>query len=163
MRILRHLLSGPWQVRRRFSKATLRRIAVEIAAGERTHLGELRFAVEPGLHWRDLLRGVTARQRAVEVFSQLRIWDTEYNSGVLIYLLLAERQVEIVADRGIHARVGDQQWQALCRQMESRFRAQEFELGAVEGIRAISALLQQHFPASGVNNSNELADAPIIL
>jgi uncharacterized membrane protein YgcG len=163
MRILKHLFSAPWQVRRCFSRAALQRIEAAIADSEHTHRGELRFAVESALPWLDLLRGLTARQRAVEVFSRLRVWDTEHNTGVLIYLLLAEHVVEIVADRGIHAKVGEQAWQSVCRQMEMRFRAREFELGVAEGIQAITALLRQHFPADDNDNPNELADAPIIL
>lgn len=163
MRILKHLFSTPWHVRRCFSQAALMRIESAIAASEHSHRGELRFAVEPALPWLDLLRGMTARQRAVEVFSQLRVWDTEHNSGVLIYLLLADHDVEILADRGIDAKVGEQAWQAVCTQMETRFRAQEFEAGVMEGVEAISALLRQHFPADDNNNPNELADAPIIL
>lgn len=146
-----------------FPQSALANIAAEIGKSETLHLGELRFAVEPGLHLHDLLRGKTARQRALEVFSQLRIWDTEHNSGVLIYLLLAERGVEIVADRGIHARVGDESWQSICRQMQTRFQNSEFELGVIEGIRAITALLQQHFPTGGMHKSNELPDTPVIL
>jgi uncharacterized membrane protein len=162
MSILRQLFSGPWQVRRHFPKAAMQSIETAIANSECSHLGELRFAVEAGLPWQDLLRAVTPRERAVEVFSQLHIWDTEHNSGVLIYLLLAERHVEIVADRGIHAKVGEQGWQAICRAMEARFHAGEFERGVTEGVGAITGLLQQHFPAQGVNQ-NELPDAPVVL
>jgi uncharacterized membrane protein len=161
-RILKHLTYGPMQERRRFPRASMRAIQTAISKSESSHMGELRFAVESALDWRDLLRGVSPRQRAVEVFSQLRIWDTEHNSGVLIYLLLAERHVEIVADRGIHAKVGEQGWREICRAMEARFRAGEFEHGVTEGIGAITGLLQQHFPAQGVNQ-NELPDAPVVL
>ena len=103
------------------------------------------------------------RQRAIEVFSQLRMWDTEHNSGVLIYLLLAERHVEIVADRGVHARVGDAGWQAICREMEAAFRAGEYEQGVLVGIARITALLAEHFPAEGIPKPNKLPDAPVIL
>lgn len=163
MRILRHLFSGPWLVRHRFPKSALAKIEAEISKSETLHCGQLQFVIEPELHLFDLLRGTTARQRALEVFSQLRIWDTEHNSGVLIYLLLAERSVEIVADRGIHASVGEQSWQSICRQMEMRFQGGEFELGVIEGIRAITRLLHQHFPANGAQNPNELPDASVIL
>jgi uncharacterized membrane protein len=127
------------------------------------HGGELRFAVEPALPLAALLRKMTPRERAVQVFSQLKVWDTEYNSGVLIYLLLAERDVEIVADRGIHTKVGEAAWREICGQMERRFRRREFELGVLEGIRAITALLRQHFPTHENENPNELPDAPVIL
>ncbi|MCX7626906.1 MAG: TPM domain-containing protein [Methylophilaceae bacterium] len=163
MRILRNLLSGPWQVRRHFPRDALARIESAIAASESAHLGELRFVVEAGLNWDDLWHGVTARARAIEVFSQLRVWDTEYNSGVLIYLLLAERDVEIVADRGIHARVGTAVWENICREMEAEFRAGRFEQGVLTGIARISALLAEHFPAGRQPNANELPDAPIVI
>lgn len=163
MRILRHLLSGPWQVRQRFPKDVMQRIQAEIASSEHRHLGELRFAVEAGLHWRALLHRTTARARAIEVFSQLRIWDTEHNTGVLIYLLLADRDVEIVADRGIHAKVGEQVWHDICLAMERHFRQGRFEQGVIDGIQAITAQLQLHFPADTHKNPNELPDAPVVL
>lgn len=161
-RILKHLVAGRWQVARVFPSSAMRSIQAAINESERLHDGELRFAVEAGLEWHELWRGQSPRARAIEVFSQLRVWDTEQNSGVLIYLLLAEHKVEIVADRGIHAKVGKAGWEAICQQMERRFRAGEFETGVVEGIAAITALLQQHFPASH-DNPNELPDAPIVL
>jgi uncharacterized membrane protein len=138
-------------------------IEAAIARSESSHMGELRFVVEAALDWRDLLRGVTPRARAIEVFSQLRIWDTEHNSGVLIYLLLAEQRVEIVADRGIHVCVGSAGWQEICREMETSFRAGDFEQGVVKGIARITILLAQHFPAQDNSNFNELPDAPVVL
>jgi hypothetical protein len=161
-RIVKHLLAGHWQVPRVFPSSAMRRIQEAIAESERLHDGELRFAVEAGLEWHQLWRSHSARARAIEVFSQLRVWDTEHNSGVLIYLLLADRKVEIVADRGIHARVGQAGWEAICRQMERRFRAGAFETGVIDGIAAITGLLQQHFPATD-DNPNELPDAPVVL
>ena len=137
-------------------------IEAAIRQSETSHMSELRFAVEAGLDWPDLLAGTSSHGRALEVFSRLRVWDTEHNSGVLIYLLLADRKVEIIADRGIHARVGEAGWAAICRNMEHRFRAGEFEGGVLEGIAAITVLLQQHFPAQGVN-PNELPDYPVAL
>jgi hypothetical protein len=163
MRTIRHLFSGPWQVHRRFPKAAMQRIQAEIASSESKHLGELRFAVEAGLHWHALLHRITARARAIEVFSQLRVWDTEGNTGVLIYLLLADRDVEIVADRGIHAKVGEQVWRDICLAMERHFRQNRFEQGVIEGIQAITAQLQLHFPADSHQNPNELPDAPVVL
>lgn len=162
-RFLKHLLAGRWQVRQHFPQGAMARIEQAIHESERLHSGELRFAVEAGLDWPELLHGVTPRARAVDVFSQLRVWDTEQNSGVLIYLLLADRDVEIVADRGIHACVGDAGWRAICHQMETRFRQGEFELGVIEGLAAITTLLQQHFPAQGAANPNEISDAPVVL
>jgi hypothetical protein len=162
VRALKHLLAGRWQVARHFPKASLLAIEEAIRRSETTHMGELRFAVEAGLDWHELLHGVTPRQRAIEVFSQLRVWDTEHNSGVLIYLLLADRRVEIVADRGIHARVGDAGWGAICREMEAEFGAGRFEQGVLLGLERISALLRQHFPAL-TDNPDELPDAPVVL
>lgn len=161
-RILKHALTPRWQVRRVFSATELAAIEAAIRDTERLHEGEIRFAVEGGLELPALLRGMTARQRAVEVFSRLRVWDTERNSGVLIYLLLADRQVEIVADRGIHARVGDEAWQGICRRMEGAFREGRFAAGVVDGIREIGTLLARHFPPQG-GNPNELPDRPEIL
>lgn len=162
MRILRHLIAGRWLVARHFPKRSLRAIEAAIRDSESGHMGELRFAVEAGLEWTELLAGTTPRERAVQVFSQLRVWDTAHNSGVLIYLLLADKDVEVVADRGIHARVGDAHWAAICHDMEKMFRKGEFESGVLHGIAAITALLRQHYPAQGAN-ANELSDRPVIL
>jgi uncharacterized membrane protein len=105
---------------------------------------------------------VSPRARAVAVFSQLRVWDTEQNSGVLIYLLLADRDVEIVADRGIHRRVGEATWEAVCKRMEGHFRSGRFEEGVIAGISEVSALLRSHFPA-GPGDVDELPDKPVVL
>jgi len=162
LRFFKHLFRPPWFIRQAFPNRSLKAIESAIAASERSHLGELRFVIENALDFADLRRGLTARQRAIEVFSQCRVWDTEYNSGVLIYLLLAERDIEIVADRGINTRVGAAVWEEICRNMEARFGVGEFEQGTIEGINAITKLLQQHFPASAAN-PNELENAPILL
>jgi len=123
LRWLKHLCSGDWQLRRAFPQQALSNIEVAIHESELTHQGEIRFAVESGLDLWPLLRNQTARERAIQVFSDLRVWDTEHNNGVLIYLLLADRDVEIVADRGIHAHVGAEGWKKICRDMEAAFRA----------------------------------------
>lgn len=161
-RFFRHLLSGPWRVRRFFPQAALDNIAAEIRRNETSHSGEIRFAVEAALHPFELLAGKTPRQRAIEVFATMNVWDTEDNNGVLIYLLLADHDVEIVADRGIHHKVGSQGWEAICHDMEAAFRRGEFEEGALMGIRQIGKVLQNNFPADGANK-NELPDAPLIL
>lgn len=161
-RILKHLTFPRWRVRRAFPRTALRAIEAAIAASENRHQGELRFVVEGGLDLPELLRGVTARQRAIEVFSQLRVWDTEHNSGVLIYVQLADRQVEILADRGIHQKVGAAAWQRICGEMEQAFRTGEFREGAVAGIAAIGRILAEHFPATQ-DNPNELANTPEVL
>jgi uncharacterized membrane protein len=133
-----------------------------VARGEKRHGGELRFAVEASLPLSCLVAGKSARDRAVDVFAHLRVWDTEHNSGVLIYVLLADRRVEIVADRGINAMVENGVWNSICAKMQQAFGAGRFEDGAVAGIAAISDLLARHFPA-GSSNPNELPDEPVVL
>lgn len=161
-RVLRHLFSGAWQVRRAFPSRVMKAIEAAIAAAERQYHGEIRFAVEAGLDIAPLLGGQSARERAIQMFSALRVWDTERNNGVLIYLLLADRDVEIVADRGIDARVGAEGWEAICRQMEVEFRAGHFEQGVIAGIQAVSRHLEKHYPGQH-GDTNELPDAPIVL
>jgi uncharacterized membrane protein len=133
-----------------------------VQQSETTHSGEIRFVVEGELTWAKLLGDITPRARALEVFSGLRVWDTEHNNGVLIYVLLADRVVEIVADRGIHRHAGDVVWRDICRLMQAEFRAGRFEEGGMKGVTAISALLRKHFPADG-ENSNELPDKPLLI
>jgi uncharacterized membrane protein len=140
----------------------MRAIEAAIRESETTHSGEIRFAIEAALDPMALFQGRSARERAVEVFSQLRVWDTERNNGVLIYLLLADRRVEIVADRGIHLDVGRAGWEVVCREMEQAFRQGRFEQGVVEGVRAVASHLVRYYPASG-SNLNELPDKPVIL
>ena len=161
-RILKHLFTPDWAARRIFPRPALKRIEEAIRESEKSHDGELRFAVEAGLDFLPLLKGITPRQRAHEVFSMLRVWDTGHNSGVLIYLQLVDRDIEIVADRGISAKVQQATWDAICRRMEGEFRAGRFEQGALDGIREISALLARHFPPRG-DNPDELPDRPVVL
>lgn len=162
-RILRHLLTTRRHLARAFPKASLAAIEQAIGASEQQHAGQLRFVVEAALDNGPLFGDQTARERALELFSQLRIWDTQHNNGVLIYLLLADRDVEIVADRGIHARVGTEQWEAICREMESAFRRGDYAAGAIHGIEAVSGHLTRHFPAAGGAGENELPDTPLML
>ena len=161
-RILKHLLTPHWMVYRAFPRLSLKRIEQAVRESEKTHDGELRFAVEAGLDFLPLARGMTPRQRAVEVFSRLRVWDTERNSGVLIYVQLVDRRIEIVADRGINARVDQGAWDDICRRMEQAFRAERFEEGSLQGIRAITALMARYFPPQG-SNPDELPDQPVVL
>ncbi|MDN0077682.1 TPM domain-containing protein [Crenobacter sp. SG2303] len=161
-RIVRHLAMTHWQVRRAFPPRTLHAIEAAIKASELAHVGQIRFAVEGALHSVALWRGQSSRARALEVFSLLRVWDTEQNNGVLIYVLLADRGVEIIADRGIHARVGEPEWRNICRTMEAAFKAGHFEDGAVAGVRATTQCLTTHFPAVR-ECSNELPDRPVLL
>jgi uncharacterized membrane protein len=162
IRIVKHLTAIRWQVLRRLPRRSMNVIELAIAASETQHMGELRFVVEAGLDWPDLFAGISARKRALDIFSHLRIWDTEHNSGVLIYLLLADNKVEILADRGINSRVNQHEWTRICQDMESKFRIGDFENGALIGIAAITNLLKSHFPAQG-KHPNELSDRPIIL
>ena len=161
-RVLRHLFAGPAGVRRAFPPESLERIENAIAATERTHRGQIRFVVEAGLDLTDVIAGVDARERAIEVFSQQRVWDTAHNNGLLVYLLLADRNVEIVADRGIHAPCGTAVWEQVCREMEASFRAGLFEKGVIAGIEALATQLEKHFPA-GRAAPNELPDSPVVL
>jgi uncharacterized membrane protein len=162
MRFGRHLVTDHWSARRAFPPVIMQRIGAAIADGEKHHTGQVRFVVEGSLPMGQLVRGETPRERALEVFSRLRIWDTEENCGVLVYLLLADRDVEIVADRGIHKRVGEETWQAICHGMQAAFRDKRFGEGAVDGIEAINALLAHHFPRQSAG-SNELPDEPVVL
>lgn len=162
MRWIRHLFLDDFAVRRAFPRAVLGAIERRIGEQELRHRGELRFVVEGGLPVQVLFARRSARERAIEIFSRLHIWDTEDNAGVLIYLLLADRRVEIVADRGIHAKVGSAAWDAICGEMQRAFADGRFEAGAILGIEAISDLLAQHFPA-GDANPNELPDQPVVL
>jgi len=131
-------------------------------ASETVHAGEIRFVVEGALDGTPLFKGQSARERAIDVFSQLRIWDTEHNNGVLIYLLLADRDVEIVADRGVHSMVGSEEWEKICRKMETAFKQANYEGGVVGGIHAVTQHLIKHFPASD-SGQNELPDKPVVL
>jgi uncharacterized membrane protein len=161
-RVLQHLYTDHWSVRRAFPPAVMRAIRDKIGEQERRHGGELRFAVEASLPLVHLWHGQDARSRAVELFGQLRVWDTEHNSGVLIYLLLADRRVEIVADRGIHNKVGDTAWEAICGEMQQAFAAGRFEQGVIFGVGAISDLLATQFPR-GEGDANELPDEPLMV
>lgn len=160
-RFFRHLFSGPWRVKQFFPKAAMQNIEAEIRHDETRHSGEIRFAVEAALHPFELLAGKTPRQRAIELFAAMNVWDTEANNGVLVYLLLADHDVEIVADRGIDRKVGKQGWEEICHEMEAAFRRGDFETGALMGVRQIGKVLQEHFPADGANK-NELPDAPLV-
>ena len=161
-RIVKHLLVTDGQVGRTFDRSTLSKIEAAIKASEAEHVGDIRFAVEGGLDGAPLFKGQSARERAIELFSQLRVWDTQKNTGVLIYLLLADRAVEIVADRGIHAKVESQEWNKVCRQMEAAFRKADFEGGVISGVQAVTRHLQQHFPSDSLDR-NELPNKPVVL
>ena len=161
-RITRHLIAHQWRARRVFRPKVLANIEAAIKAGEVTNAGQLRFVVEGALDGKPLFRNQSARERALDVFSHLRIWDTAHNNGVLIYLLLADRNVEIVADRGIDAKVGAAGWERICREMETDFSAGRFEHGVIKGIEAVSRELATHFPPRGPH-PNELPDRPLVI
>ena len=160
-RALRHLFAGPAHAL--FPEETLQRIAAAIAAGETTHRGQVCFAVEPALPVALALAGHDARRRAEDAFSRLRVWDTDANNGVLVYLLLADHRIEIVADRGVAALIDPAQGRAICALMEQRLRAGEAEAAAIAGVTAVSALLAEHFPRTDAGGRNELPDLPQIL
>ncbi|MDO9424505.1 MAG: TPM domain-containing protein [Methylobacter sp.] len=145
-----------------FPKMVLTEIENAVQQSELRHRGELRFAVENTLALARVWYGISARQRAIEVFSNLRVWDTEENSGVLIYLLLADREVHIIADRGIAKRVAQAEWDAIAETMQQAFHHGDFLHGSLQGIERITLLLAAHFPP-GTNNPNELVNKPVIV
>jgi uncharacterized membrane protein len=161
-RLWRHLTTWPLHTRRRFSSATLSAIEAAIAGVESRHAGEIRFAVETSLDLRALRAGVQPRARALEVFGSLRVWDTARNNGVLIYLLMADRDVEIVADRGIASHVPTEAWEQVCRAMEAHFRDARWREGALAGIEGVAGLLAGHFPHDG-GDADEQPNRPVLL
>jgi uncharacterized membrane protein len=161
-RLVQNLFGAWFGVWRWFPRPALARIAAAIGAGERGHSGEVCFAVESRFAPWQVLAGRTVGARARQVFGRLGVWDTQDNSGVLLYLQLAERRVEIVADRGIAARVAPEQWQALCAQFIDEIHAGEPEAAVLACIDRIHALLRAHFPAND-DNPREFPDDPIIL
>lgn len=161
-RFLRHVWMSPIQRDRMFPQATLDTLEKVIVESEKNHSGEIRFVVEAELTAGQLWADVSSRQRAIDVFSELRIWDTEQNNGVLLYVMLADRKVEIVADRGIDRTVGADRWRAICKEIELRYRRGEFFEGTRIGIEKIAAELAHAFPATG-ENRNELPDKPVVM
>lgn len=161
-RLLRHFFATRRGMRRAFSESTLAAIERAVHDGEALHGGELRFAIETDLDGRALLAGETPRERALEVFSMLRVWDTEANNGVLVYVLFADRDVEIVADRGFRDRVRDADWRAICDAVRGHFARGEFEAGALAGVAAVHEVIVRHFPARRADR-DELPDRPALL
>src|SRR3984885_11371316 len=161
-RIGRHLIEHRWRERRIFTPNVLDHIEQAIKAGEATHAGQVRFAVEGALDGMPLFKGQSARERALDMFSHLRIWDTAHNNGVLIYLLLADRDVEIVADRGIDAHVGAAGWDKICRALEADLRGAHLLGDVIKGIQAVSQQLATYFPKQGAG-PNELPDKPVVM
>jgi uncharacterized membrane protein len=161
-RIGKHLVEHRWRARRTFPPRVLALIERAIKAGETTHSGQVRFVVEGALDGAALFRDQSPRDRALDIFSQLRIWDTAHNNGVLIYLLLADRDVEIIADRGIDEKIGAAGWEKICADMEAEFKRSNFGGGVIKGIAAVSQQLAAYFPKHGAG-PNELPDAPVVI
>jgi uncharacterized membrane protein len=161
-RLFRHLFSTAARTRALFSPAVLAQIEAAIGSAEAQHSGEIRFVVETALPLTALWHNVTPRARALQVFAHLRVWDTHANNGVLIYVLRADRAVEILADRGISARVSEAEWQAVCREVEVHYRAGGYADGSSVAVAAVARLLGQHFPPGG-SGSNELPNQPVLL
>ena len=161
-RFWRHVFADENSVRRAFPDAGMQRIEQAIVDGEAMHRGQVVFAVEAALPVLRVFRKHAPRERAIEVFGSLRVWDTEENIGVLVYLLLADRDVELVADRAIHRKVGEAAWEAICTRMEQAFRDGRHVDGVVDGVREISALLAEHFPG-GAGDRDEIANRPVVL
>jgi uncharacterized membrane protein len=161
-RITRHLLTDHSAVRKALPAAALKEIERAITEQEKRHDGEIRFCIEAALPWSYLKRGAGARERAVMLFSKLRTWDTERNTGVLVYVLWADKAVEIVADRGIARLVEQPVWDGVCREIAKAFGAGQAVEGVVAGIGHISDELARHFPPLA-DNPDELANAPVVL
>ncbi len=159
-----HVATTPMAVRRAFPPHVLAAIGAAIELAEAGHSGEIRFVVEGSLPWAFLRRNAPVRRRALALFSELRVWDTEHNNGVLIYVELADRGVEIVADRGIAKRVEPATWHRICQALKDRCKAGQYEAGAVGAVQEVGALLQCHFPlAPGETRVNELPDRPLAI
>lgn len=162
VRILKHRWLDETDTRRALGDAALDRLAARVRSSEQRHHGEIRICVEAGLPLSYLWRGLSARDRAITLFGKLRVWDTEANNGVLIYVLLAEHAIEIVCDRAAARQVPQGHWDALVARLREAFRAGRFEAGLAEAVDAVDALLAQHFPATaGSTNPNELPDRPL--
>ena len=163
-RLLKHRLWDEADARRALPAAALDRLHAQVTASEARHSGEIRVCVEAGLPLSYLWRNAPARQRAISMFGKLRVWDTEHNNGVLIYLLLAEHRIEVVADRGLNARAAPVTWTAMVESLSSALRSGSFEAGLSAAIQTADELLVAHFPlAEGVKRLNELPDAVVLL
>ena len=161
-RHLRHLFATRAGTRRRFTDAVDGTIESAIRAAEKRMSGEIRFVIETALDLPEIWAGITPRERALQVFSQLRVWDTELRNGVLIYVLAADRDVEIVADRGAATRITPIEWESACRLIEDHFRAGRFQEGSVAGVEAVGKLLEREFPVRP-GDRDELPNQPTLL
>lgn len=164
MRWAQHLWLDASDAQRLITPEGLQRLEDAVRASEARHLGELRVCVEGGLDVPHLWRGVEARDRALDLFSQLRVWDTEHNNGVLIYLLLADRRIEVLADRGLSQLVPDSQWRALVAELSQALRDRSVEEGLMQAIERVCELLRLHHPASTqARRANELPDSIVLI
>jgi uncharacterized membrane protein len=162
-RLCKHLLHFPWLVHYKFPPSSLNKIEEAITLSEKNHSAEIRFAIESSLSFFELLQNTPCFDRGVDIFSELRIWDTEENNGVLIFLLLADKKVEIVADRGLNKKISKDDWLAICNLMEQAFKQNKFETGVITGINKITKKLVQHYPLKGQKSIDELPNKPVIL
>ncbi|AKJ31702.1 TPM domain-containing protein [Caldimonas brevitalea] len=161
LRILRHRWWDDADTRRLIGPEALKRLEARVQESEKRHSGEIRLCIEGGLPWRYLWRDATARERALAMFGKLQVWDTEDNNGVLIYLLLVEHRIEIVADRGVARRVPQAEWDRIVQQMSQALREGRSEEALNAAVDAVTALLVQHFPVvEGAHNVDELANRP---
>ena len=161
-RAFRHLMTTTAAGKRAFPDATLKSIQKTIAQGEQMHRAEIRMIIEPSLEILMVLKGLTSRERARELFAQYRIWDTEENGGVLIYVNLADHKVEIIADRAVGRALEKDHWDTICRTMTQGFAQARFHDSTAEGIAMLNALLEAHFPAEGAR-ANQLSNRPVVL
>ncbi len=163
-RWLRHLWMDTADSRHLLPPSACARLAAAVRASEALHLGEVRLCVEASLPWSALRQGVDARQRAIDLFGQLRVWDTAHNNGVLIYLLLADRRIEVLADRGLHALAPAEVWPRIAHDIAQALAAGEVEAGLQLALQQVSGLLRAHHPApEGAQRPNELPDAVVLM
>jgi uncharacterized membrane protein len=155
-----------WQelrTRRALPDDALQRLGARVAASEQLHTGQIRIVAESALPWSYLRRRASARERAIMLFSKYRVWDTEHNNGVLIYLLMPEHAIEIVADRGLARRVAPDEWRDVIALMATHFRRSDYEEGVAQAVEAVSIRLVRHFPrTAGTASVNELPDTPVL-
>ena len=161
-RLIQHWLASLRPARKLIPPSALAQIEHEIELAERSHAGEIRVAVETALSLRQIWHKLSARQRALQVFASLGVWDTKHNNGVLIYVLLGDRAVEIIADRGIAEHIPAAEWQALCDEVGERFRQGDATAGCCVAVQSVGRRLARFFPASE-GEGNELPNQPVLL
>jgi uncharacterized membrane protein len=155
-RLAKHLTTGTWHIRRAISASGRRELAQSVESAERGTSAEIVVVIEAALDWRAVTRGHSARHRALEVFSRERVWDTEHNNGILLYLLVADRDAELVADRGFNDKVHPEEWQEVCRMLERESKSTDLSGGLTKALEAIGSIARRIFPAA--TSPNELGD-----